>query len=404
MDIKECIICREPKTDFLPEHVFPASLGGGFVINSVCHDCNQRMGKYIDTPFANHKWILLYRNLYGLSRGTREIKSPFTGKHTDVRGKEFIVTTKNREIRAEYLPHFDIVETEKGPVGLVTMSANSFLEDKAVKKYSKIVEERLGVPVSHYAIERTVPDAVEIEVRDENNKILMGCIKIGYETAVSCIPEYYLDNLAISYSKMLKDCSIDKSLVEFINPPITLKQKIHSELNRYSAISNSVCFTCILNVSGYGLVAAIKFFGIFYCFILSKSEKYIDERLLVLLNDPFREKCYPFFIKRPAEYAFTFESNEFSERHLEELRACANDAKKAFLNEEGLIPLYNKEAKVIGAHVDVLLTTTIGSFQTSNIEMISKIDNIEIGGIENVFLKSEKTTLLYPLLAIKFVF
>ena len=48
------------KNSFTKEHVIPATLGGGFIIDTVCSDCNQLLGDIIDTPLVNHKQILLY--------------------------------------------------------------------------------------------------------------------------------------------------------------------------------------------------------------------------------------------------------------------------------------------------------------------------------------------------------
>lgn len=54
--MKTCIICNKEKEEiqFNIEHVIPESIGGALTINSVCTDCNSRLGTEVDIHLINH--------------------------------------------------------------------------------------------------------------------------------------------------------------------------------------------------------------------------------------------------------------------------------------------------------------------------------------------------------------
>ncbi|XYU91462.1 HNH endonuclease [Pasteurella multocida] len=55
--MKICIICRKEFTTTRPatkEHIIPESIGGNYIIETVCKDCNSKMGTKIDAPFVKN--------------------------------------------------------------------------------------------------------------------------------------------------------------------------------------------------------------------------------------------------------------------------------------------------------------------------------------------------------------
>src|SRR5690606_26826471 len=62
------------------EHVFPASIGGGYEIFGICDTCNSNLGDLVDEPFSNHKLIGRYRYIENVGRGKRNIKNPLKGE------------------------------------------------------------------------------------------------------------------------------------------------------------------------------------------------------------------------------------------------------------------------------------------------------------------------------------
>ena len=79
--MKICIICREEKSNFNDEHVIPDSIQGYYHIDSVCTDCNSKIGSAIDNKLTNHKFIELQRHLLGIKGKSGNIPNPFVGTH-----------------------------------------------------------------------------------------------------------------------------------------------------------------------------------------------------------------------------------------------------------------------------------------------------------------------------------
>lgn len=219
MESKRCIICRELKQEFNDEYVFPAVIHREFIINSVCSVCNHNLGKYIDAPFGNHKEILLFRHHFNLKRGFRPIENPFGKQHLED-GNDFIVMKGPEAFEGHLLPNLKIIPTENGTVGLVTMSPALIKSPvEAVAFFSKQFKERTGYLVRYCTLQKDHPKVTYTAYeKDSDNKLIWEFLKIAYETAVTYIPEYFGDEFAIEYSKMLKAVTFDKAYLEFLNP------------------------------------------------------------------------------------------------------------------------------------------------------------------------------------------
>jgi hypothetical protein len=82
----KCIICKEEKSrdKFSSEHVFPESIGGSFKINSVCKDCNSKLGEEVDSKLGNHLFVKMIRYELGLAGKKGIMPLPF--KHGKLKG------------------------------------------------------------------------------------------------------------------------------------------------------------------------------------------------------------------------------------------------------------------------------------------------------------------------------
>jgi hypothetical protein len=396
---RECIICREMKTDFNEEHVFPATIGGGFVIKLVCSDCNSSLGEVVDTPFVSHKQILLYRHELGLSRQGRPIKNPLGGTYTGEDGKKFIVRKTESGFRAEVKHHWQIEQTDEGPIGRLTLSENFMgSEEKLVEKYAKKLEEETGFKFERYEKKKLEGLKYTVDEITSDNPFIMGCLKIGYETAAAFIAGYVKDELAIAYSKMLQVGELNRELKEYINPDHSLTREVATVLNKHPLLVGFHCLAALLNVEGKGLVAGVKIFDMFYCFILSTKENYIDDRVLLVLNDSIKERNYSFFIKQSVKFDLTLES-EMIESQIAELTQRAGDAQKLFTGTGGLTALYDTNGNVVMEHVDHLMYRCFGTFDYSKVAGIREMEF----EVENAYIRSE-SGLLYRLKAVKLYF
>lgn len=82
----KCIFCKKEilRNQFSTEHVFPESIGGSFKINSVCKDCNSKLGEEVDSKLGNHLFVKMIRYELGLAGKKGIMPLPF--KHGRLKG------------------------------------------------------------------------------------------------------------------------------------------------------------------------------------------------------------------------------------------------------------------------------------------------------------------------------
>jgi hypothetical protein len=59
-----CFVCLADGREHTDEHVVPASLGGALLTRTFCADCNGKLGREVDEPFARYRWIQEERARY----------------------------------------------------------------------------------------------------------------------------------------------------------------------------------------------------------------------------------------------------------------------------------------------------------------------------------------------------
>lgn len=398
-----CIVCRGLKDKFNEEHIIPKSIGGNLVINSICYDCNKAMGDNIDTPFVNHKQILLHRHNYQLHRDGRKIKNPFSGRHVTENGETVIVQIDGAGFFYNYIPQMHFIQTENGVVGKLTIGEKLFKSDeKLIKKYSDEFEKTTGMPVSFHTIKRyEEPNQITITITSENNDFIFGCVKIAYESAVTCIPTYYFDELAIVYSKMLVTGRLNKDYVEYINPKDVPIEILTNKLNQNSAINNFHCAIAITNIENIGLLAYLKIFDMKYWLVLSRKTDYLDDRVILILNDNKNGNLYLSIIKNISAYQLFFHRVNFSDAHLKEIEDNYNCIEKIFKNTKNEVSLFDKDGKILADNVMVLHTLSKWNIDFDLLSVVKKF-NLKLDN--GFFVKSIKSNLLYELAEINFMY
>lgn len=402
MERRHCIICREPKDEYNDEHVFPAVLHGKFIIKTVCEDCNTFLGKHIDAPFGNHKEILLYRNLFQLDRGSRSIKNPF-GKQQLEDGRSFIVAQEPGGFKALLLPHMEITQTDDGPVGKVTMAASLLKSPvEAIATFSKQFEQLTGHPVAYYTVNKNYADETYVAYeKDSDNKLIWEFLKIAYETAVTYIPEYINDDFAVAYSRMLRSATFDESYIKTINPLPESVNEFSEVLQRINGLDSFSCFVALYVHPKYGLICSLRVFGASYHLILSPQTTYLDDRVLIGVNDSLNKKFYSIIVKRAAKFNILLEGSEFSEEHLKELNENTNLHQELFYDGDQKISLYNAVGEVILPNIEILTTVPL---ELSEKFLLARMQQITIPFESEVYLQSAKSQLQYRLLSVKFIF
>lgn len=399
-----CIICRakKPILAFNIEHVFPDTIGGAFKIDLVCKNCNSHLGKRIDTPFVNHKSILIFRNRYGLKRGNRSIKNPFADEKIQTAdGRKIIITqTEDNTFVADYPPHLEKTETANGPLWKLTMSEN-WVSAELLELYKQRFEKETGLKMVQHKIKKTEEAPVRIVTKEPDTKVIWACLKIAYESAVSCLPGYFDDPLAKVYSKMLCTNEFQLDFRQFFNPGNEVSTQIGMVLNKYAVLEHFHCYAVIMNLPGYGLVCMIKVFDIYYPIILSQKMDYLDARLLVLANNSEKKIFGCAILKSIQKFQFAFDIDSMTPAHFKELEGDANAQSAIFRNEMGLIAIYNKNGITLLSDIESL---TITAFEEKNPTELAQRDSLFIGLAPDQYLKSARSKLLFKVLEIGFIY
>lgn len=359
---RKCIFCREPSEDFVPEHVFPAAIGGAFVILNVCGICNkERLGKKIDDGLSKNKIVLFYRKLFDVKRkgilGDRKIPNPFkgTGLHSDKFGNKHYVSfnDEKKEFEPNLVPVFEFPTPDKnaGWIGKVTMPLKDFTSDEEIKN---IYAKKIGInpsEIGEISKEINQQNEVELKLSAPNKPFILGCLKIAYEFAVTFLPKYLEDN----YSKVFADI--------LLNNTITNEQKNYFELdndiqsvftNRISQIKDLRQFhhiALIKTIKGKGLYCAVKIFDLIYSIRLSDKEDYLNANELLIINDSIQQA---FWINLQTKLTHFNITTDLAYLNFGQRQAIQMSKGVGCQTSNGNTPVFNKNGEMTHNHIEEL--------------------------------------------------
>ncbi len=361
---KICIICREIKETFSREHVFPETIGGDWVIHSVCSTCNTWLGKHIDEPFVNSPSISIERVSRQISRGGRKIKNPFAKKtyETPDKRKFAVGFSPDGGLQAEFLPHTFIDFSSGIPIGKVSYPTKWHENDpegleKFKQKFTAKFEKDTGYKIQSI-VSDIVPssDSQEVTVIEKNNHIIFGCLKIAYEATATLIPEYLDDVIGTRYARMLRTAEPDREYLSYYNPIGPFVDTIRQFLNEFPVASIYQLAAIIFNVPNVGLVCSVRAFGVFYPIIMSSRLDYMDNRVVMLLNDSQHCKSWYTLFKRPMKGTVIVDENTLTNDQKIELAEMQVTKSNHFQDDEGRSPVFDKERKQIASHTDEMVS------------------------------------------------
>jgi hypothetical protein len=307
LEKRKCIICANFKnfsndpeiSEFNEEHVFPATIGGRYVIRSVCKKCNKEvLGDKIDTPFANNKLILLERRQHKLQRGVRGIKNPLKDEPPIIiDGNKFRLTVdENGNPKKVLIPQIP----KRGEIKLGEKFDIS-IDKSEIHNIPHIIEQKakeLGIDPSDIILGNTIEThhpEMKYESSFSNNTILFAFVKIAYEFTVSQIPEYIDDEGAKEFLTVIKSLKFQGSIIQKVNPPADIIDPIYNLFlpHLYVPYPNAhiVFLTYIENI---GLVFFAKVFGIPQICIMSADSKFRKGGYILGVND-FKKKKFKLF-------------------------------------------------------------------------------------------------------------
>ena len=202
-----CIICRKSKakSEFNIEHIIPESIGNkNLIIDSVCKECNSKLGTKVDYEITNNIISQLDRFI-NKSRGkSGKIPNPFRkGKTKD--GK-IVYCDKNLKPRLATEVEFD---SETGRYSISTSSMKEAVEiiDKKLKRSGKppLTDEQIEELRKSVKSEKIRP-TIRMSTSVDFYKIRMGFIKIAYEFMYYLVgQDYFKDKQGKRLANILKD-------------------------------------------------------------------------------------------------------------------------------------------------------------------------------------------------------
>ena len=403
---KICIICHSPKSTFTLEHVFPAAIGGDFIINSVCKECNEKLGKNIDDPLCRYEMVTWYRTIFKIQRkgkqGARTIPNPLKGIHKDADGNEYLVTfNKKGQPESKILPKYEPpVNIEGGFTAKLTIPLEDFTnEEDIVKKYAKKFKlDPNLIRVQNKEIK--APKEINATVSAENNIFILGTLKIAYETACTYLPDYLNDPLAKVFSNILLTKSLtdnEKKLFDdFHNLRDILTPKIDA-IENIQTYHHAVLITALPNE---GLTCCVRIFNWTYAFRLSEKKTYLKKGHILILNDAIQQSWWMNAKSKLKKFNISLDTQYLNR---EQRRLLTKYGGNLFKTKDDKLPIYNSNGKVLYAHLEeyanLIFSEPHKYFQKGK-EIVIPVTFKK----DYIFIKSLKGNLLFPLQSVRFVY
>ena len=286
--MKQCIICRLYKEEFNDEHVIPDAIQGYYHINSVCTDCNSRLGVNVDSKLVNHKFIEFRRSLLNIKGKGKYAPNPFSGTHflKDDPSQKVRLTINNEGVFEPYLlPQVPTLYEMPNSFTIVLDKKDAAQKDTIIDKFI----ERNGIPknavVTTTKLFEAEYPAIQIQFKFDLYKFKLGILKIAYEFSVDQIPAYFDDPTALIISKILHDADFDSlSKINTYGDGITAKvlEPFAYMLN----LENDNHYLILFDSEEFGLLCFVNLFNaINIAFQMTSKSGFIKDSLVVGIND-----------------------------------------------------------------------------------------------------------------------
>jgi len=409
--MKECIICREEKSDneFNDEHVIQDSIQGYYHINSVCKNCNSKLGTAVDSTITNHKFSEFQRLLLNIKGKKGKIPNPFGGTHVlkdDPNQKIQLRVDKEGKLKPYILPSIpDLKSASFGDSFTVVVDKDD--ENKIDKIIDKIAK-RNGIPrenikLFRQEVKKEKPE-IKIDLGIDISNFKMGLLKIAYEFCVDSIPEYYNDEKAILISEILKGVNFSKLENSDLFIGSGFENIIPHNISQIIDTKERNHYLILFSVKKYGLICFIKLFNMFSIVVkMSDKPDYLAEDMIIGINDFDKKEFVKLHANEflaqlftPIEYRFQYwiENSEIKE-FMRNQQSDDHDYYRIGTN----IPLFNKNGEIIYNDIDeklaqpTLIHNDVGDFINEIITEI-KMD-------EELYLKLLPNNKLYKVVSVR---
>jgi hypothetical protein len=405
--MKKCIICREDKSNFSDEHVILDSIQGYYHINTVCTDCNSKLGYLIDNKLTNHKFIEFQRHLLGIKGKSGKLPNPFSGTHIlkdDPDQKVRLEIDSEGNYIPRLLPNVPKTFADKFKITLDKKDENKkdeiinkFLERNGITKENVKMEEFRNEEESPW-----IKASMQIDLKD----FKMAILKIAYEFAVDQIPQYYEDPKAKEISKLLFDADFENlyNKITFIGNGLT--NKILEPFSHLIELDNNNHYLILFETFNKGLLCFINLFNVFSLGIkMSDSSSYLPEILLIGKNDIINKSFKVYNMNEvlsqtftPLEYRFQYYLPPV-QKIVDEFIINDRSPDFGFFKVNGKVPFFDNKGEIVYNDIDLKL-------KQEHLEKIKKGDTkneliTQIILDEELFIKLLPNNELYQVISVQ---
>lgn len=227
----KCIICKKDKNKLSQEHIFPESIGGSLIINSVCKSCNDKLGRNVDSHLVNHKLIEFARSDLGIVGKKGKIPNPLK--------KGILSNEPNQKV------HIDLIDSNTSKLYCVPNINKNKREDGSKEiniKVDKTDKNKIPNIVNKILKRNNIPEKSKEEIEktlhketNKNPKIELNIsidiveyqraiVKIAYELGYYILGNDYLKD---ETGEMLRNFFLDNNLKVDFSEKYPIRGKIH---------------------------------------------------------------------------------------------------------------------------------------------------------------------------------
>ena len=203
----KCIICNEIKENMSVEHIIPDAIGGNITIETVCKDCNSRLGSKVDCALTDDPFILYLRNAFEIKDKNGNLvdltkRLPLK----DETGKRIVIKKGDGELfpkiyTGNTAPNVKITKTTEGKrkiefsgsdvESILTKTKREF-DKEGIPFCESDVRDKLIEQVKENLSLKLTP--VEYKGQVDLGKYIPCVLKIAYETAHYILGDKYTND------------------------------------------------------------------------------------------------------------------------------------------------------------------------------------------------------------------
>ncbi|MDA5479712.1 HNH endonuclease [Yersinia intermedia] len=290
------------KESFNDEHVIPDVLGGVYVINTVCKDCNSNLGSKVDIKIINEFASKIFRhnqNLKGKSGKLPIIFPSALMNQLDEKEKYRLENGDGGRITPKLI-HSDLeieaLEKETYYVKMKFDDSMSTVEmqqqaDKIISKEMK--KRKLGYNIINSNIVLVKSEIkLSFDVDISSNDSFISVLKMAYEFSVSNLSGYNDDPQSHVIAGILENACYEEAL-NYVRGHNTFEMPVCDKFNVLFSLQKDRHILLLNNFEGkLGCMVYLKDIG-FYCVNLSNKPFNFNSQFdgIVLIND-VKEKKY----------------------------------------------------------------------------------------------------------------